>query len=131
MSDMLKIEQVKEGDIPVLHFDGTLDGQTEKLAIEAAQAVFDSGSKKLVINLSNVEMVTSAGLRALHSIYKMFTPMETIQAWQAEHDDEPFKSSSFVLAEPSSQVHYVLSIAGFLQSIRIFPSMQEALDFVK
>jgi len=131
MSEMLKIEQTKEGDIPVLHFDGTLDGQTEKSAIDAAQAVFDSGSKTLVINLSKLDMITSAGLRALHTIYKIYTPMEMLQAWQAEHDDEPFKSSSFVLAEPSSQVHYVLSIAGFLQSIRIFPTMQEALDAVR
>lgn len=131
MSDMLKIEETKEDGTPVLHFDGTLDGQTEKSAVEAAQAVFDSGSKTLIINLSNLEMITSAGLRALHTIYKMYTPMEAIQAWQAEHGDEPFKSPNFILAEPSSQVHYILSIAGFLQSICIFPNMQEALDFVK
>jgi len=130
MTDVLSITKTMDGGLPVLHFEGSLDGQTEKLAVQAAQAVLDSGSKLLVINLSQVEMVTSAGLRALHTIYKLYTPMETIQAWQAEHGDEPFKSASFVLAEPTPQVHYVLSIAGFLQSIRIFPGMREALDFI-
>jgi hypothetical protein len=47
-----------------------------------------------------------------------------------EHPDETFKSPYFVLAQPPSQVHYVLSMAGFLQSIYIFPTLQEALDFL-
>ena len=131
MTNMHDIKKTTENNQTVLHFEGTLDGQTEKLAVQAAQEVLDSGSKSLVINMGKVDMVTSAGLRALHTIYKMFTPMEDIQDWQAKHGDEPFKSQNFVLAEPPSQVHYVLSIAGFLQSILIFPNMQEALEYIK
>ncbi|MDP1602939.1 MAG: STAS domain-containing protein, partial [Legionella sp.] len=112
----------------ILHFEGSLDGQTETLAVERAREVMDSGGRFLVIDLKGVDMVTSAGLRALHTIYKMFTPNEEIQAWHVEHADETFKSPYFVLAQPSPQVHYVLSIAGFLQSICIFPTMQAALD---
>jgi anti-anti-sigma factor len=130
MNEHLKITKT-EGPVTILHFEGNLDGQTEGLAVEKAREVFDSGNKHLVIDLSNVEMVTSAGLRAMHTIYKMFTPTDAIQAWNAEHADETFKSPYFVLAQPSSQVHYILSIAGFLQSICIFPSMQEALDSFK
>lgn len=99
--------------------------------MEKAREVFDAGSQHLVIDLGGVDMVTSAGLRAMHTIYKMFTPAEAMQAWNAENADKTFKSPYFVLARPSSQVHYVLSIAGFLQSICIYPSMQEALDSFK
>lgn len=127
MTDMLKITKTT-GAVSILHFEGHLDGQTEKIAVEAAQAVMDSESGSLIIDLSAVDMVTSAGLRALHAIYKMFTPLEVIQAWNLEHADQTFKSPYFVLAQPSSQVHYVLSIAGFLQSICIYPTLQEALD---
>lgn len=126
MTDTLKITKT-EGPVTILHFEGNLDGQTEGLAVEKAREVMDSDARFLVIDLKGVNMVTSAGLRALHTIYKMFTPNEEIQAWQAEHADETFKSPYFVLAQPSSQVHYVLSISGFLQSICIFPTMQEAL----
>lgn len=126
MTDALKITKT-EGPVTILHFEGNLDGQTEGLAVEKAREVMDSDARFLVIDLKGVNMVTSAGLRALHTIYKMFTPNEEIQAWQAEHADETFKSPYFVLAQPSSQVHYVLSISGFLQSICIFPTMQEAL----
>jgi ABC-type transporter Mla MlaB component len=130
MTELLKITKV-EGIVPILHFEGNIDGQTESLAVEKAREVFDSGARSLVIDMGGVEMVTSAGLRALHTIYKMFTPADAIQSWNAEHEHETFKSPYFVLAQPSSQVHYVLSIAGFLQSICIYPSMQEALDSFK
>jgi anti-anti-sigma factor len=126
MTDNLKITMT-EGPVTILHFEGNLDGQTEGFAVAKAQEVMDSGVQFLVIDLKGLDMVTSAGLRALHTIYKMFTPNEEIQAWRVEHADETFKSPYFVLAQPSSQVHYVLSIAGFLQSICIFPTMQEAI----
>jgi ABC-type transporter Mla MlaB component len=128
MTELLKITKV-DGIVPVLHFEGNIDGQTESLAVEKAREVFDSGERALIIDMSGVEMVTSAGLRALHTIYKMFTPADAIQSWNA--GNETFKSPYFVLAQPSPQVHYVLSIAGFLQSICIYPSMQEALDSFK
>lgn len=126
MTDTLKITKT-EGPVTILRFEGNLDGQTESLAVAKAQEVMDSGVQFLVIDLKGLDMVTSAGLRALHTIYKMFTPNEEIQAWRAEHADETFKSPYFALAQPTSQVHYVLSIAGFLQSICIFPTMQEAI----
>jgi ABC-type transporter Mla MlaB component len=127
MSELLKITKT-DGPVTVLRFDGNLDSQTEKLAIAQAQSVLDAGKQYLLIDLSGLQIVTSAGLRALHTIYKMFTPNEELQAWQAEHPDETFKSPYFKLAQPPSQVHYVLSMAGFLQSIYIYPLLQEALD---
>jgi hypothetical protein len=127
MTDLLKITKT-EGTVAVLRFDGSLDSQTEKLAVENAQSVKDGGGRYLLIDMGGVEMVTSAGLRALHVIYKMFTPAEELQTWKAEHAGEVFKSPYFKLAQPSPQVHYVLSMAGFLQSIYIYPTLQEALD---
>lgn len=127
MTELLKITKT-EGTVAVLRFDGNLDSQTEKLAVENAQSVKDGGRRYLLIDMGGVEMVTSAGLRALHAIYKMFTPAEELQAWRAEHPHEVFKSPYFKLAQPSPQVHYVLSMAGFLQSIYIYPTLQEALD---
>ncbi|MBI3153059.1 MAG: STAS domain-containing protein [Chloroflexi bacterium] len=127
MTDLLKITTA-EGPVTVLYFEGHLDRQTENLAVEHARAVLDAGAQFLLIDLQGVEMVTSAGLRALHTIYKMFTPNEEAQAWHVDHAEETFKSPYFKLAGPSPQVHYVLSIAGFLQNIPIYPTLQEALD---
>ncbi len=126
MTGLLKITKT-DGAVPVLKFEGHLDAQTENMAVENARAVLDAGARYLLIDLQGVEMVTSAGLRALHSIYKMFTPTDEAQAWHADHANETFKSPYLILAGPSSQVHYVLSIAGFLQNIPIYPTLQEAL----
>lgn len=126
MLSTLNIKKV-EGPVTVLYFEGRLDGQTEALAVETARAVFDAGARFLLIDLQDVDMVTSAGLRALHSIYEIFTPYHELQAWRIEHPEETFKSPYFKLSRSSSQVHYVLSIAGFLQNISMYSDLQEAL----
>ena len=127
MTDKLKITKT-DGEVVVLHLEGHLDGETENLLVMEAIAIFDLGKKHLVIELSKVDMISSAGLRAIHVIYKMFTQNQDIQKWQAEHAGETFKSPYVKLAQPSSQVHYVLSMAGFLQNIYIYPTLQEALN---
>jgi len=127
MSDLFKITKT-DGKVTVLHLEGKLDGQTEKELLNAAQAEFDSGKKALLLDFSSLQMITSAGLRALHTIYKTYTPAEEIQTWSTEHKGETFKSPYFKIAQPSSEIHYILSISGFLQSIYIYPNLQEAID---
>lgn len=127
MTDLLTITKF-DGPVTILRFDGRLDAQTEKLALEHAQSVKDAGGQYLLVDLGGVELVTSSGLRALHTMYKMFTPDEEAREWNAEHADTTFKSPYFKIARPSGQVHYVLSMAGFLQSIYIYPTLQEAID---
>ena len=127
MSDLLKITKTK-GKVTTLHLEGNLDGQTEKELLDAARAEFDAGAKFLLLDVGKLTMITSAGLRSLHTLYKTFTPEEEMQAWNVEHKGETFKSPHFKIAQPSSEIHYILSISGFLQSIYIYPSLQEAID---
>lgn len=127
MSDLLKIT-TKKGKVMILHLEGTLDVRTETELVDAAREAFDSGTHNLLLDLGGLQMITSAGLRALRDIYNMYTPIEEIEAWTARHTGETFKSPYFKIAQPSSNIHYILSIAGFLQSIYIFPSLQKALD---
>lgn len=127
MSDLLKITKA-DGKTVTLHLEGNLDGQTEKELVDLARAEYDSGVRFLLMDFSELKMITSAGLRALHLIYKMYTPEEEIKAWNMEHNGETFKSPYCKIARPSSEIHYILSISGFVQSIYIFPTLQEALD---
>jgi len=127
MTTILNITKT-EGRVTTLHFDGHLDAQTENLAVESARTSMNAGARFLLIDMSSVEMISSAGLRALHSIYKLFTPHEEERAWIADHPDETYKSPYFKLAAASPQVNYVLSISGFLQNIPIYPSVKEASD---
>ena len=127
MTSILNIKKIP-GPVTVLYFEGLLNSQTENLALENARAVLDAGTRFLLIDLHDVNMVTSAGLRAVHAIYEMFTPIQESQVWRMENPEETFKSPYFKLSRAASQVHYVLSIAGFLQNIAMYPDLQEALD---
>ncbi len=126
MTEPLKITKT-EGHVTILHFHGHLDGQTENLAIESARAVSNTGARFLLIDLGAVDVISSAGLRALLNIYKMFTLHDEETAWHKVHADELYKSPYLKLACASIHVNNVLAITGFLQNISIYPSVEEAL----
>jgi hypothetical protein len=90
-------------------------------------SVLLTGARFLLVDLGNVDVISSAGLRALHSIYKMFTLRDEEAAWHKVHSGEMYKSPYFKLACASSQVYNVLGMTGFLQNISIFPGVEEAL----
>ncbi len=127
MTDTLTITQT-QGPITVLHLAGTLDGQTQSMLLDMARVQKAAGTHFRLLDLGNVEFITSAGLGALHNIYRMFTPQAAVDAWEKEKRGEPYKSEYMKLASASPSVYYVLNIAGFLQHIPIYPGVDEALE---
>jgi anti-anti-sigma regulatory factor len=117
-----------QGDVPVtiLHLSGHLHGNTEHELLDRARQAQEDGSKYLLLDLSGVEVLTSAGLRAIHNIFNLFTPQNDRELIN-RHGDEPYKSPYFKLVCPNPNVYYILNIAGFLQNILIYNSMDEAV----
>ena len=126
MTDSLTITK-SEGRVIVLHLAGKLDGQTNAALLDQARAEQAAGARFLLIDLQALEMITSAGLGTLHTIFKLFTPKEEIDAWEREKHGEPYKSAYFKLAAAPASVYYVLNIAGFLNNIPIHPDVEGAL----
>lgn len=116
-----------EGKVLVMHLRGMLDGQTHEALFEAARAEHAAGVRFLVLDLHELEVITSAGLGALHNIYKLFTPKAEIDVWEKEKHGEPYKSAYFKLAAAPSNIYYVLNIAGFLSNILVYPDLPRAL----
>lgn len=127
MADELTVEQT-DNHVTVLRLQGHLHANTEGTFMDYVHRAKDSGARFLLIDLSGVEVISSAGLRALHNGFKMFTPTEEVEKWQNEHPSDIYKSPYFKLAGASGNVYYILNLAGFLHNIPIFPTMQEALD---
>lgn len=128
MSDELTITSSQaEGnqDVTVFHLSGTLDAASEEALYERACQAYDGGVKYLLLDMGNLEHISSAGLRALHNIFKKCTPEEEFEA--ARGSGEPYKSPYFKLAAASSQIYYVLNLAGFLHNIPFYPSVEDAL----
>jgi len=127
MDNILTISKSMEGDVCVLHLAGRLDGQSESSLMKSAQDEHNTGTNHLLLDLSQVDILTSAGLRALHIIYKLFTPKADIEEWGKEHPDVPYKSTYFKLAGTTPEIYYVLNISGFLQNIPVFADLNEGL----
>ncbi len=129
MSELNITASQVQGDVPVtiLHLSGHLHGNTEAELLDRARQAQEDGSKHLLLDLSGVEVLTSAGLRAIHNIFNLFTPQSDLEVIH-QHGEEPYKSPYFKLVCPNPNIYYVLNIAGFLQNILIYNDMEEATN---
>jgi len=129
MSELNITASQVQGDVPVtiLHLSGHLHGTTEAELLDRARQAQEDGSRSLLLDLTGVEVLTSAGLRAIHNIFNLYTP-QTDRALIKQHGEEPYKSPYFKLVCPNPNVYYVLNIAGFLQNILIYNNIEEAVN---
>jgi len=116
-----------EVTVTILHLSGHLHGNTENQLLDRARQAYEDGSKYLLLDLSGVEILTSAGLRAIHKIFNLFTPQNDVQVIR-QHEEEPYKSPYVKLVCPNPEIYYVLNIAGFLQNILIYNNMKDAVN---
>lgn len=115
-----------KANVTVFHLKGVLDAASEEALYEQACQAYDSGVNFLLLDMSGLTHISSAGLRALHNIFKKCTPEEEFEA--ARGSGEPYKSPYFKLAAAPSEVYYVLNLAGFLHNIPFYPTIAEALE---
>ena len=120
MDSDLKItsEQVQASvPVTVFYLRGWLDSQSEEQLLETARLAYDEGARYLLITMSDLDTLTSAGMRALQKVYQIFTPKE-----------DHFKVAHLKLCNAPPQIYNVLGITGFLQNIPMYESMDTALD---
>ena len=120
MNSDLKIStEEMQGDIPVTvcRLRGWLDAQSEEQLLEAARTTYDNGARYLLIDMTDLDTLTSAGMRALQKVYQIFTPKE-----------DQFKVAHLKLCNAPPQIYNVLGITGFLQNIPMYESQDAALQ---
>ena len=66
----MNIDKTKDGETLVITPEFNLDAQTEKLFQESVLESIDSGEKSILLDLSRVAYMSSAGLRAMLIIAK-------------------------------------------------------------
>jgi len=127
MSDLtIKTEQLQGSTtVVVFHLTGHLHGPTEKELTQKVEEAYEQGTRHVLLNLTELEVLSSAGLRAVQSIFKLLTPPEDAEAMRTM-DGEPYKSPFMKLVCPNPQIYYILSITGFLQNIPLFNNMEDA-----
>ena len=112
-------EEMQADDVPVTVFRlrGWLDAQSEEQLLEAARTAYDGGARYLLIDMTDLDTLTSAGMRALQKVYQIFTPKE-----------DQFKVAHLKLCNAPPQIYNVLGITGFLQNIPMYESQDTALQ---
>ena len=118
-SDLRISSEEAQTDVPVtiFHLRGWLDAQSEEQLLGSARTAYDNGVRYLLIDMSELDTLTSAGMRALQKVYQMFTPKE-----------ERFSVAHLKLCNAPPQIYNVLGITGFLQNIPMYESLDAALE---
>lgn len=114
----ITIEQ-RQAAVPVTVFSirGWLDGQSEEQLLVAARNAYEGGARYLLMDMGDLDTITSAGIRAIQKLYQMYTPKE-----------DRFKIAHLKLCNAPPQIYNVLGITGFLQNIPMYVSQEDALQ---
>ena len=72
MEESMEIKvSTESGRVPVtvLHVDGNIDSSTYEKFQSTARKLIDEGARYILVDLSHAPFVSSAGLRALHTLF--------------------------------------------------------------
>ena len=120
--------------VTIIHLQGELDGSNYRRVIDSVRALCNDGTRDVLVDLSEVPFMSSAGLVALHSIALMMrgeAPSDCDDSWGALHaidrDRERGIQAHVKLVGPQPRVSRVLEMAGFTRFIEVHTDMDTAL----
>jgi anti-anti-sigma factor len=121
------------GQVPVtvFHVNGEIDVKTYEQLEQRARQEYKKGMHNLLLDLSRVTFLSSAGLRAIHSIFQLLrtdAPEESDEAMSRGLRDGSFKSPHLVLLNPQPAVLRSLSYAGFDMYLDIQHNLHKAVE---
>ena len=131
----IKVSQEK-GKVPVsvVHIKGDLDASSYLELVNTAQNLYNTGVRSLLLDLSGLAFISSAGLASLHIVTKMFRGEETNSedGWSTfkdiDRERENGLQKNVKLLNPSSDVDKVLDTVGFKQFFEVYTSLNEAVQ---
>ncbi len=113
MSSQLSINTKELKRVTLLEVAGRIDSTTATQLGDMLNEVIDDGRNRLVLDLENVEYMSSAGLRELVSALKRVTNLAG--------------TGDLRLANPSDRVREVLELAGLDEIFKIYPTQLDAV----
>jgi anti-anti-sigma regulatory factor len=134
---MLNISiSTEEGRVPVtvLQVTGQLDGQNYQELIAKARDLYKAGARALLLDMSGLTYISSAGLVALHAIALTMrgeAPPDPEQGWAAVKSADRSRQGGIQkhikLLNPRPEVASVLDMVGFTTFFEIFSDRAKAV----
>jgi stage II sporulation protein AA (anti-sigma F factor antagonist) len=110
-------QEIARAPVTVMRMNGRINLSNAEEIQKAAQTAYAKGARNLLIDLAQVESITSAGLRAILATVKLFGG-ETTGGKQSPH---------VKLLQPNESVRQVLKIAGLVDFIEIYDDRARAI----
>jgi anti-anti-sigma regulatory factor len=121
--------------VTVMQLKGNLDASNYTEVIARAQDAYDEGARNLLIDLSKVPYVSSAGLMSLHSAALIFAG----HSMKSKESGRPISRSvnaqnekavrlHVKLLSPQPAVEQVLDIVGLKQFLDIYTELETAVQ---
>ena len=107
----MALHESRQGDVTLVQARGRLDAATASETDRRLASFVSAGARRIVLNLSGVDYVSSAGLRVLLAAAKRLQ--------QAQ--------GKLVLADPTPQTRQILDMAGFSALIPVFDTAEAAV----
>jgi anti-anti-sigma factor len=124
----------ESGRVPVtvLHVDGNIDSSTYEKFQSTAKQLIDGGARYVLVDLSHAPFVSSAGLRALHSIFndlRSRNPESNLSDEQMRKGISAgtYKSPHLKLLNLSPETRTAFETSGFDMYIDTFTDMKTAI----
>lgn len=119
--------------ITVIHVDGNIDSSTYETFQAKAEELINNGARYFLIDLSHAPYISSAGLRALHSLYNKLRSLNP-EANLSEDDIRKgisagtYKSPHLKLLNLSKEAMTTFQMGGFDMYIDTFTDKKAAIE---
>lgn len=133
----LSVEQITANKpVTVLKIQGELDGSSYLNLIQEAKNLYASGTRSLLLDLSEMTFMSSAGLVGLHSVVMVMRGQEPPNmegGWSVIHEishDVSSRSDRDIyckLLQPQPRVQKTLSMTGFDNILEIHTDRETAV----
>lgn len=125
----------ENGRVPVtvMHVDGNIDSASYEMFQKKAEESIQAGSRHILVDLSHVKFVSSAGLRALHNLFnelRMLDSDSNLTEDEVKHgiSSGTYKSPHLKILNLSPETRTAFQMAGFDMFIETHTDMKTAVD---
>lgn len=121
-------------DVSIMQLRGDLDGSSYEYFIDEAQKLYDAGIRKLILDMSELTFISSAGLAGIHRVARVFrgedrSTME--EGWGAlramGNDRDNGFQKHIKLLNPNKDIQNVLDTVGFTAFFEIYTDIHPAI----
>jgi anti-anti-sigma regulatory factor len=130
----LEINRTSQDDVTILQLVGKIDGSNFNQLIDQALSVYQAGTRKLILDLSQLTYLSSAGLSAIHKTALIFRGQQLPEreaSWTgfriSVKEEEKGGPNNVKLLSPQKNIENLLDISGFKSLFEVYFNLEKAV----